>query len=96
MRIAVSWYSFIAIEIQTKTELSTRDWGIIVIGIIILLFRRMWTLGIWIRKAVEYFKWGLTSNPSRNMEDSDGEGDLNSENLAQEVSEEKTNILMIY
>lgn len=66
------------------------------IGIIILLFRGMWTLGIWIRKAVEYFNWGLMSNPSRNMEDSDGEGDLNSENLAQEISEEKTNILMIY
>jgi hypothetical protein len=37
-------------------------------------------------KAVECFKWGLISIPSRNMEDGSAEGDLNCVSLlAQEV-----------
>ena len=52
-----------------------------------LLSGRMWTMGFWIRKAVECFKCCLMGHPSRNMEDSGAEGDLNCEGLAQEVSE---------
>ena len=60
----------------TKTETSTRDRGIALIGLTMLLFERMWTLGFWIWKAVECFKWGLMGHPSRNMEDSGAEDDL--------------------
>ena len=42
-----------------------------------LLFERIWTLGLWIRKAVDFFKCCLMGHPSRNMEDSGAEGDLN-------------------
>ena len=53
----------------TKTEIDTREWGIAVIGLTMLLFERMWIWGLWIWKVVECFKWGLI-HPSRNMEDS--------------------------
>ena len=46
-------------------------------------------MGLWIRKAVECFKWGLMGQSSRKMKDSGAEGDLNCGGLAQEVSEEK-------
>ena len=54
------------------------------------MLRGMWTLGLWIRKAVECFKWGFMSHTSRSMEDSGAEADLNCGGLDQEVSEEKT------
>jgi hypothetical protein len=54
-----SWCLFTAMKILTKTELGTRDWGIVVIGLPMLLFREMWILEFWIRKAVECFKWGF-------------------------------------
>lgn len=60
------------------------------ISLIKLLFEEMWTLGIWIRKAVECFRQGLMGNTSRGLEDSGTEGDLNCEVLAQEVSGEKS------
>jgi hypothetical protein len=41
------------------------------------LFRRMWTLVLWIWKTVECFKWDLMDHPSRNMEDIGAEADLN-------------------
>jgi hypothetical protein len=50
-----------------------------------LLFERMWILGLCIWKAVECFKWGLMGHPSRNMEDFN----LNCVDLAQEISKEK-------
>jgi hypothetical protein len=53
----------------TKTEVGTRDWGISVIGLNMLLFERMWIWELWILKAVECFKWGLMGHPRRNMED---------------------------
>ena len=53
----------------TKTEVGTRDWGIAVIGLTMLLFERIGTLGLWIQKTVEFFKWGLIGYPSRYMED---------------------------
>jgi hypothetical protein len=34
-------------------------------------------LGLWIRKAVECFRWGLMGHISRNIEDSSAKGDLN-------------------
>ena len=37
----------------TKTEVSTRDWGIAMIGLTMLLFGGI--MELWIRKAVEYF-----------------------------------------
>lgn len=40
-------------------------------------------LGLWIRKAVEYFAWNLMGHPSRNMNDHDAKGDLNCGSLAQ-------------
>jgi hypothetical protein len=61
-----------------------RDWGIAVIGLTMLLFGEMWIWGLW--KVVECFKWGLMGYP---MEDFVAESNLNSANLAQEVSVEK-------
>ena len=52
---------------SSKTEVGTRDWGIAVIGLTMLLFERMWIWGLWIWKAVECFKWGLIGYTSRNM-----------------------------
>ena len=44
-------------------------------------------------KINECFKWDLVSHPSRNMEDTGTEGDLNSWGLAQEVPK-KRNVFM--
>jgi hypothetical protein len=57
-----------------------------------LLFGRMWILGLWIWKAVGCFKCDLMGYPSRNMEDFDTESDLNCVELTQEVSVENVNI----
>ena len=53
----------------TKTEVGTRDWGIAVIGLTMLLFGRMWILGLWIWTLVECFKSSLMGYPSRSVED---------------------------
>jgi hypothetical protein len=58
-----------------------------VIGLTMHLFGRMWTWGLWVWKAVECFKWGLMSHPSRNMENFVAESNLNCADQAQEVSE---------
>jgi hypothetical protein len=71
-------------KILTKTQLGTRDWCIAVIGLTMFLFG-----GMWIWKAVECFKWGLMSHPTRNMEDFIVESDLICAKLAQEVSMER-------
>jgi hypothetical protein len=34
-----------------------------------LLFGRMWILGLWILNAMECFKWDLMGHPCRNMKD---------------------------
>ena len=57
------------------------------IELTMLLFKRMWILGLWIRKAS--FKWCLMNHPRRNMEDFASEGNLNCADMVQEVSEEK-------
>jgi hypothetical protein len=64
-------------------------WSIAVIGLTMLLFERMWILGLWIWKAVECFKWGLIGHPRRNMEDFVAGSNLNCVDLAQEISKEK-------
>jgi hypothetical protein len=51
------------------SEFGTRDGVVAVIGLTMLLFRRMWIWGFWIWKATEYFKWGLKGHPNRNVED---------------------------
>ena len=40
----------------TQREVGTRESGSSMIGLTMLLFRDMWTLGFWIRKTVEFFK----------------------------------------
>ena len=62
---------------KTLTKVGARDWGIAVISLTMLWFGGVQTLGFWIRKAVECFKWGLMGHPSRNMEDSGTWSDLN-------------------
>ena len=57
-----------------------------------LLFGRVWILGLWICKAVECFKWVLMGYPSRNMEDFLTETDLNHADMSQEISVENINI----
>ena len=61
----------------TKTEDSTRDWSIGVIGLTMLLFGTMWIWGIGIWKGMECFRRGLMGYPSRNMEDFVAESNLN-------------------
>ena len=57
-----------------------------------LLFEGIWTLGLWIRKAVEHFKCCLMGRTSRIMEESGAECNLNHGYLDQEVSEENINM----
>ena len=59
------------------TKVGTRDLGIAVIGLTMLLFGRMWIWGLWIWKAVGRFKWGLMNYLYRNMEGFVIESDLN-------------------
>ena len=54
------------------------------IGLSRLLFGGMRTLGLWILRASECFKWGFMGHHKRNMENS---GILNCGGLAEEVSE---------
>lgn len=54
-----------------------------------LLFGGMWTLGLWIKKPVEFFKQGLMGHTSRSFEDNGDEGDLNC-GPARDFSEEKS------
>jgi hypothetical protein len=76
----------------TNSKVGTRNWGITVIGLTMILFGRMWILGLWIWKAVECFKWALMNYPSKNMEDFVTESDLNCTDLTQEISVENLNM----
>ena len=38
----------------TKTEVGTRDWGVAMIDLTMVLFKVIQTL-VWVRKAVEFF-----------------------------------------
>ena len=71
-----------------KIQVGTRNCGIAVIGLTMLLFEGMLTLGLW--KALGYFKWGLMGIlVDASHEDSGAEGDLDFGGLAREVSEER-------
>lgn len=74
-------------------KVGTMDLGIVVIGLTMLLFGRMWTLGHWIWSAVGCYKWGLICHLNRIMKAFFVEGDLNSGSLSLDISEEK-NITM--
>jgi hypothetical protein len=50
-----------------------------------LLFGRVWILGLWIWKAVGCFKWTIVGYPSRTIKDLVTESDLNCADLSQEV-----------
>ena len=68
-------------------EVGTKD-CVIVKGLTLDLFRKMYILVLWIWKAMECFKWGL-GQAIRNMEDGGTEGHLNCLCLlAQKVSVE--------
>jgi hypothetical protein len=88
IRLALVMVSVHSSKTLTKTETGTRDWGIPVIGLTMLLFERIWILGRWIWKAVECFKWGLMGHHSRNMEDFVAGSDLNCVDMVQEISKE--------
>ena len=67
---------FTAITTLTKTEVGSRDRNIAVIGLTMLLFEGICTVGLWTRKAVECFKSCLMGHTSRSMEDRSAECDL--------------------
>jgi hypothetical protein len=89
IRFALVLVSVHSSKTLSKTEVGTRDWGIAVICLTILLFERMWNLGLWIWNTVECFKWDLMGHPSRTMENFVAGSDLNCVDLAQEISKEK-------
>ena len=53
----------------------------------------MWTLKIWVSKAIESLKWDLVSFPTRSMEGSDIQDGLSCGGLAPEILE-KINVSM--
>jgi hypothetical protein len=87
IRFALVMVSVHSSRTPSKTEVGTRDWGIAVIGLTMLLFEIMWILELWIWKAVEC--WGLMSHPSRNMEEFVAGSNLNCVDLAQGISKKK-------
>jgi hypothetical protein len=50
---------------------------------------KVWSLGLWVRKAVECFKWGLISCTSQNVEDRGAERNLDCYGPVKEVLKEK-------
>jgi hypothetical protein len=48
IKLALVMVSVHSSKTLTKTEIGTRDWGIAVIGLTMLLFGRIWNLGLWI------------------------------------------------
>jgi hypothetical protein len=54
-----------------------------------LLFERMWILGLWIWNTVKCFKCGLMGHPSRNIQEFVAGSNLNCVDLVQEISKEK-------
>jgi hypothetical protein len=69
IEVALVWCLFTTVEIQTKTEIGTRDCVIAVIGLTTFLFGEMWILGLWIWNDIECFKKELIGHSSRTTED---------------------------
>jgi hypothetical protein len=70
----------------TKTKVSSRVQVVAVIGLIMLLFGKIWILGIWIWKAMKCLRCGLVYHPSWNMEDFVTKGDLICSDLHHKIS----------
>lgn len=54
---------------NSKKEVGTRDWDIVIMGLTMCLLRGIWTLVFQVIKAGEFFKHCLTAHTSRKMED---------------------------
>ena len=57
----------------TKTEVGTKYWDIVLVSLTMLLFEGLWTLVLWISKAVDYFMCYLLDHTSRSMDDGGNE-----------------------
>ena len=77
------------VETPTTIKVGTRDWGTTVIDLTMIVFEGMWTLGLWMGKAMECFKHSLIGHTSRITENNGIAGNLNCWGPAQEVSEEE-------
>lgn len=77
-----------ALETPTKTIVGTKDSGIVVIGLTVLLIRGILTSVLLVRKTVVCFKHYLMVHTSRSIEDTNAEN-LNCGGLTQVVSEVK-------
>ena len=92
IRLALVMVSVHSSKTLTKTEVSTRDWGIAVIGLTMFCLEECGFGDFWIWKAMECFKWGFLAHPSRNMDDFVTENTLNCAVLTQEISEERISV----
>jgi hypothetical protein len=76
----------------TKTECGTRNWGIAMIGLTMVLFGRIWIWRVWIWKSLECLKWALMDYLRRNIEGFAAVSDLNCADMVQEFSVENFNM----
>ena len=64
------------------------------IGLTMFLFGRIWTLVLWVMKAVVCFKYFLMGYPIRNVEDNGAKSYMNGPELTQGVSEKNGSMLL--
>ena len=72
--------------IKTERQIDTRELGIVVIILTMLLVDRRWIQEFWIKKAVESFKQGLQSHIIRSVEYSVTESNVDYDSPVQEIS----------